>query len=65
VEAAVPVPWTKPEDRPYAPDGPLAKVGGLVGNGFHAMFACVSVRWIEAEEQEDALRMLGPPKNGR
>jgi prepilin-type processing-associated H-X9-DG protein len=57
VEAADPVPWTKPEDLPYAPDGPLPKVGGLVGNGFHALFADGSVRWIEAEQQE-SLRTL-------
>jgi hypothetical protein len=64
VEAAVPVPWTKPEDLSYTPDGPLPKVGGLVGNGFHAVFADGSVRWIEAEQQESALRTL-VPRNGR
>ncbi len=56
VEAADPVPWTKPQDLPYAPDGLLPKVGGLVGNGFHALFADGSVRWIEAEQQERELR---------
>jgi prepilin-type processing-associated H-X9-DG protein len=64
VEAADPVPWTKPEDLSYAPNGPMPKVGGLVGNGFHALFADGSVRWIEAERQESALRML-VPRNGR
>jgi prepilin-type processing-associated H-X9-DG protein len=63
VEAAVPVPWTSPEDLSYAPDGPLPKVGGLVGNGFHALFADGSVRWFEAEQQESALRTL-VPRNG-
>jgi hypothetical protein len=63
VEAADPVPWTRPEDLPYAPDGPLPKVGGLLGKGFHAMFADASVRWIEAEQQESALRTL-VPRNG-
>ena len=58
VEAADPVPWTKPEDLPYTPDGPLPKVGGVVGNGFHAMFADTSVRWFEAKQQENALRTL-------
>jgi prepilin-type processing-associated H-X9-DG protein len=64
VEAADPVPWTKPEDLSYAPDGPLPKVGGLVGNGFHALFADGSVRWIEAGEQANVLRTL-VPLNGR
>jgi hypothetical protein len=64
VEAAVPVPWTKPEDLPFAPDGPMPKVGGLLGNGFHALFADATVRWIEAEQQERALRWL-VTRNGR
>jgi hypothetical protein len=64
VEAADPVPWTKPQDLPYDPDGPLPKVGGVVGNGFHAMFADASVRWIEAEKQENELR-THVPRNGR
>jgi hypothetical protein len=57
VEAADPVPWTKPEDLPYTPDGPLPKVGGLVGNGFHAVFVNGDVRWIEAAQRE-SLRTL-------
>jgi hypothetical protein len=60
VEAADPAPWTKPVDLPYDPDGPLPKVGGLVGDGFHALFADGTVRWIEAAEQDSALRTLVP-----
>jgi hypothetical protein len=60
VEAAVPVPRTKPEDLPYSLDGPLPKVGGLGGGGFHALFADGTVRWIGAEQQESALRTLAP-----
>ena len=60
VEAADPVPWTKPEDLEYTPDGPSPLVGGLVGNGFHAMFANGDVRWIEAKQKENALRTLVP-----
>jgi hypothetical protein len=63
VEAAGPVPWTRPQDLPYAPDGTLPKVGGVVGKGFHALFADGSVRWIEAEKQEDELRKH-VPRNG-
>jgi Protein of unknown function (DUF1559) len=29
VEAVNPVPWTKPEDIPYDPDGPLPPIGGV------------------------------------
>jgi hypothetical protein len=52
VEAADPVPWTKPVDLPFDPNGPMPKVGGVVGNGFYAVFADVTVRWIDAEQQE-------------
>jgi hypothetical protein len=62
VEAADPVPWTKPEDLPYTPDGPLPKVGGLWGKGFYALFADGTVRWIDAEEQETMLRTKVPLK---
>jgi hypothetical protein len=64
VEAAAPVPWTKPVDLSYTPDGPLPKVGGLVRNGFHALFADGSVLWIEAEQQEIKLR-THVPRDGR
>jgi hypothetical protein len=60
VEAADPVPWTKPQDLPYTPDGPLPKVGGLWGKGFYALFADGTVRWIDAEEQETVLRTQVP-----
>jgi prepilin-type processing-associated H-X9-DG protein len=64
VEAAEPVPWTKPEDLSYAPNGPLPRVGGLVGNGFHALFADGSVRWFDQDQAETTLRTL-VPRNGR
>jgi hypothetical protein len=63
VEAADPVPWTKPRDLPYDPDGPLPKVGGVVGKGLHALFVDGTVRWIQAREQESELRRL-VPRNG-
>ncbi len=62
VEAADPVPWTKPVDLPYAADGPMPRVGGLVGNGFHALFADGDVRWFEPEQRENELRTHVPLK---
>src|SRR5262249_14057225 len=38
VEAAVAVPWTKPEDVPYDPNKDLPKFGGPFGGDFHAAF---------------------------
>jgi RNA polymerase sigma factor (sigma-70 family) len=35
VEAARPVPWTKPEDLPFDPKKPLPELGGLFEDGFH------------------------------
>jgi hypothetical protein len=64
VEAADPVPWTKPEDLSYDPEGPLPKLGGVVGRGCHLVFADVTVRWIEAEQQESELR-THVPRDGR
>jgi Protein of unknown function (DUF1559) len=58
IEAGEPVPWTKPQDLTYAPDRPLPRLGGLVGPGFHAMFADASVRWIEEGETDKAIRSM-------
>jgi hypothetical protein len=46
VEAAHPVPWTKPEDVPYDKGGPLPRLGGQFDDGFYAAFADGSVRFI-------------------
>jgi hypothetical protein len=49
VEAAHPVPWTKPEDMPYDKGEPLPKLGGQFDDGFYAAFADGSVRFIGRE----------------
>jgi hypothetical protein len=46
VEAAYPVPWTKPEDVPYDKGGPLPRLGGQFDDGIYAAFADGSVRFI-------------------
>jgi hypothetical protein len=33
-EAGEAVPWTKPEELPYAPDQPLPRMGGIARDGF-------------------------------
>ena len=35
VDAAEPVPWTKPDELVYSPDQPLPKVGGLYPDVFY------------------------------
>jgi prepilin-type processing-associated H-X9-DG protein len=52
------VPWTRPDDLPYAPDQPLPKLGGLFPNGFNAAFADGSVRFINRDTDEAVLRAL-------
>ena len=69
VEAANPVPWTKPADLVYAPDQPLPALGGLFqkpihlwcyeigrSDGFNACFADGTVRFMRSDIDERALR---------
>jgi hypothetical protein len=47
VEAGDPVPWTKPVDLRWDPNGPLPKLGGLFNGRFDAALADGSVRFID------------------
>ncbi len=71
VEASTPVPWAKPDDLVYDPNGPLPPMGGLfevpikflcypVGRrpGFNAVFADTKVRFIPSSTAEATLRAL-------
>jgi len=58
VEAEREIPWTKPEDIPYDPDGPPPKLGGLHSGGSYAGFADGSVRWIADSTPEKTLQAL-------
>jgi hypothetical protein len=65
VEAARAVPWTKPEDLPYAPDWPLPRLGGFFrGDGFYVACADGSPRYLLQETSEATLRAL-ITRNGR
>jgi RNA polymerase sigma factor (sigma-70 family) len=56
VEAARPVPWTKPEDLPYVPDQALPALGGQFDGHFYALFADASVKLISRNADEEMLR---------
>jgi hypothetical protein len=57
VEAGEPVPWSKPDDIPFAPDKPLPKLGGLKFRaGFHALMADGSVHFIYYDVSEKTLK---------
>jgi hypothetical protein len=48
VEAATPVPWTKPEDVKYTPGKPAPKLGGQFRGGFTALTADGATRFIKS-----------------
>lgn len=58
VEANQAVPWTKPEDLPYNPNGPLPPLGAAFAWGFNTAFADGSVHFIPKDTPEQTLRPL-------
>ena len=58
VEAAEPVPWTKPEDLAFDPEKPLSNVGGLVDGGFCVGFADGAARFIKLPVDPGILKSL-------
>lgn len=55
VEAAEPTIWTRPDDLPYDPKGPLPKLG-VTGDGFNALFGDGAVRFFRSNTQEEIIR---------
>jgi hypothetical protein len=55
VEAKEPTIWTRPDDLPYDPNGPLPKLG-TSSDGFHAVLGDGSVRFIPSTISERTLR---------
>ncbi len=59
VEAAKPVPWTKPEDIPYDDEKPLPKLGGTLNkDGFSALMGDRAVIFFKNTLDEKILRAL-------
>jgi len=56
VEAGPPVPWTKPDDLVYDPDGPLPELQCLFKDGFRACMGDGSVRIVKKGTSEATLR---------
>ena len=57
VEASEPTVWTKPDDLPFNPNGPLPQFG-ISPDGFHAAFGDGTVRFLRAGTPENVLRAL-------
>jgi hypothetical protein len=56
-EASRPVPWTKPEDLPYAPGQSLPALGGHTrSGGFYVALADGATHWVWSEASEATLR---------
>jgi hypothetical protein len=64
VEAAKSVPWTKPEDLPYNPQGPLPLLGGKFPDGFHVASFDGVVHFLPAAVPQQNLRALITPNGG-
>jgi hypothetical protein len=58
VEAKRDIPWTKPEDIPFDPNGPLPELGGFEADAFNAAFADGSVRSISKTIKPHILKAL-------
>jgi hypothetical protein len=58
VEAEQSVVWTKPEDLPYNPFGPLPRLGGHFSGGFNVLLGDASVRFVRSDVSESTLRAL-------
>jgi hypothetical protein len=56
VEAGEPVPWTKPDDLVYDPNGPLPNLWSPFKGGFRACMADASRRFIENGTPEATIR---------
>ncbi len=58
IEARRDIPWTKPEDIPFDPDGPLPELVGFSPNGFNAAFADGAVRCVSKSMSQTILKAL-------
>ncbi|MFI5459683.1 MAG: M56 family metallopeptidase [Isosphaerales bacterium] len=58
VEAQRNIPWTKPEDIPFDPNGPVPELGGFTPDGFNACFADGSVRYLKKSINPIVLKAL-------
>ena len=58
VEAGNPVPWTKPADLEYAPDGPLPNLGGFSKVWFIGAYADGVVKVHRKEAPENLIRQV-------
>jgi Protein of unknown function (DUF1559)/Domain of unknown function (DUF4190) len=56
--SATPVPWTKPEDMPFDPTGPLPRLGGYLSGGSSVSLVDGSVRFLPETVPDATLRAV-------
>jgi len=64
IEAGEPVPWTKPDDLVYDPDGPLPDLRSVFKGGFNVALADGSTRWINPKEMSETTLRAAITRNG-
>ena len=64
VESTEAVPWTRPDDFPIEPGGPLPPVGSKHPRGFNALFVDGSVKFLRSDAAPDVLRALATRNGG-
>jgi hypothetical protein len=64
VEAASPVPWTKPEDIVFDQEKPVPKLGRQFRDGFHVEFVDGAVFFLGNKSNLEALRPLITSNDG-
>lgn len=60
VEAAEPVPWSKPADLVYSPEEPLPRLGASAKDGFHAVFADGRVKFLRNPDEKTIRSAISP-----
>ena len=56
--SATPVPWTKPDDIPFSPTGPVPQLGGYSKRGNNVALGDGSVRFLPENLPDETLRAL-------
>ena len=56
--SATPVPWTKPDDMPFSPTGPVPQLGDYLNRGSNVALGDGSIRSLPRELPEETLRAL-------
>jgi hypothetical protein len=57
-ESASSIPWSKPDDIPFAADEPLPSIGGLRTDGWYAVFADGSLKFVPQNTSADVISAM-------